>query len=320
MRVLHISDLHLKEPKGIEVEGIIQRFLGIISENTMKQRIDQIVITGDIRDSRSLISIESAIDVITDITVAANLSDKQCIHLLPGNHDLNRGKSKKIETIRKEYDYSNGTFYNADTDLKVLQNRFNNFFWKLCEQYYNEANPWSDRKNNPHYLRVFGEYAFVCVNSALCCLSNSQDGNLIVGTAYLKRLIDLAVDQNVKRVMFFAHHPIQNLANPEETALNDLLIRYKDVSFSWMCGDAHVSRQNPREYIDLYQVGSLTIKKELIPDFAIYDVSDDEISRRVFRFLGHLNNPAKPGRTTGGWKRVNIDPKAPSLYYDETLD
>jgi len=320
MRILHISDLHLKDPKGIEVEGVLERFFDIITVNAREQRFDQIFVTGDIRDSRSGISVRSAIDVITNIASSAGVSDKRYIHLLPGNHDLNRRESKEIEEIRKVYDYSNGTFNNAKPDLRILQNRFKCFFWELCKQYFSTTDPWCDHRQNPHYLRVVGGFAFICVNSALCCISNSRDGSLIIGTAYLKQLIDAAVDQNVEKVFIFAHHPIQNLATLEETALNDLLIGYKDLSFYWMCGDAHMNRQNLREYIDTYQVGSLTIRKDLIPDFAIYDISDTEIKRRVFRFIGHLNNPAKPGKTTGGWKRVYIDPKAPSLYYDETLE
>ena len=116
------------------------------------------------------------------------------------------------------------------------------------------------------------------------------------------------------------NHPIQNLANPEETSLDTLLQSYTTLTFYWMCGDAHNNRQSRRDYIRVYQVGSLTSVKGSIPDFAIYDTDSAEISRKVFRFLRHLNSPAKSGKAAGGWKRVHIDPKAISVYYDETLD
>lgn len=320
MRVLHISDLHLKEPIGIEVDNILKRFYIITAANAKEKPFDQIVITGDIRNSISGISIDGAIDVIDHIAASAGLLNKEQIHLLPGNHDLKRGNSKKIEEIRKKYDFSNGTFDDTKIDLRLMLNRFRDFFWNLCEQYYNGINPWNDRIRNPHYLRVVNEYALVFINSALCCIDRTCDGDLIIGTAYIKQLIDAAVEMNSKTVIFFAHHPIQNLSNLEETALNTLLMTYTGLTFYWMCGDAHGNRKSPRGYITLYQVGSLTVSKGLIPDFAIYDISNDALDRKVFRFLGHLNNPPMPGKNAGGWKRVYIDPMATSLNYDETLE
>ena len=146
---------------------------------------------------------------------------------------------------------------------------------------------------------------------------------MILGTAYLRLLIDSAVKNDLNNVIFFAHHPIQDLADAEETALHDIIINYTDTTFYWMCGDAHRSKKNAREYISLYQIGSLTGNNEQIPDFAIYDMNSkaiDRIDRKVFRYLRHLNNPPKYKKTAGGWKRVYIDPKAPSLHYDETLE
>lgn len=320
MRILHISDLHLKEPKGIEVDNILQRFYDIIAANAKEKPFSQIIITGDIRNSNSETSIEGVINIIDNIAASAKLLDKQNIHLIPGNHDLNRENNKEIEEIREKYDYDNGTFSNANSDLKIMLNRFNDFFWNLCEQYYKETNPWHDRNRNPHYLWIYDAYAFIFINSSLCCISRNQDGNLIIGTEYVKQLIDSAIEQNSKSVIFFAHHPIQNLANSEETVFSTLLRTYSGITFYWICGDAHENRQSQREYICLYQVGSLTISKGFIPDFAIYDINKTVVDRKVFRFLSHLNSPTRLGKPTGGWKRVYIDPKATSLYYDETLE
>ena len=320
MRVLHISDIHLKEPKGIEVECILERFYGIIAANAAESRFDQIVITGDIRDSIGDISVNDAIAVISRIAKSANVTGKQQVHFVPGNHDLDRYDNDKIGEIRKKYDYINGTFNNPKIELPMMLSRFSTFFWNLCEEYYGKNNPWGERRNNPHYLTQCGKYALIFVNSSLCCINRANDGNLILGIAYLKELIDAAVERKACALAFFAHHPIQNLENLEETALDALLSRYPDITFYWMCGDAHSSRKSQREYVRLFQVGSLTKCEGSIPDFAIYDIDCDVIDRKVFRYLEHLNNPAKHGKLTGGWKRVYIDPKAPGLNYDETLE
>lgn len=320
MRILHISDLHLKNPMGIEAGNILDRFYSIVTANAKEKPFDQIVITGDIRDSENGICAEETINIFNKIATSANALDKQHIHLVPGNHDLNRNVGKEIEEIRRKYNYDNGTFNNAESDLPVMLNRFNDYYWNLCELYYGKVNPWQDRLYNPHYLRVYNEYAFIFINSSMSCINNVGDGNLIIGTAYIKILIDSAIEQGASTVVFFAHHPIQNLATPEETSLCSLLTIYNKIKFFWMCGDAHKNRQSSKSYIQLYQVGSLTINKSLIPDFAIYDMTNDDIHRKVYRFLEHLNNPPKSGKSTGGWKQVYLDPKKPSLYYDETLE
>ena len=88
-------------------------------------------------------------------------------------------------------------------------------------------------------------------------------------------------------------------------------MRFREKNLYWLCGDAHSNRASGRDYIKLYQVGSLTGKSQTIPDFAIYDIDkNDVLQRRVFRFLPHLNNQSE---NPGGWKRVYIDPQSPSL-------
>ena len=320
IRILHISDLHLREPLGIEAGIILERFYSIINANAKEKPFSLVTITGDIRNGLGGISVDGAKQIIDNIAAAAIISDKNRINIIPGNHDLSRGKSKRIENIVATYDYANGTFDDPRNDLPFMLDRFTDFFWTLCDRYYGELNPWQGRSSHPHYLMMYSNNALIFLNSSLCCINRTLDGSLILGTVYIKELLDTAVLNRCKRVFFFAHHPIQNLSTPEEAAFIALLSSYSDLSYFWMCGDAHSTRLSPRENISIYQVGSLTITKGSIPDFAIYDITETTINRRVFRFFGHLNNPAKPGRTAGGWKRVYIDPKAPGISYDETLD
>ena len=319
MRILHISDLHLKEPLGIKSNSILERFNEIIYINANEKRFDEIVISGDIRDSTGGINARNAAAVIERIALSAKLSDMQCVHIVPGNHDLERGESDRISDIRRGYDYANGTFKDPKSDLQYMLERFNGFFFNLCRELYGDVSPWGIQQGNPHCISIHEDYALILLNSSMCCISNDNDGNLIIGTSYIKQLID-DYEKNVRSVIFIAHHPMQNLANPEDTAFTELLSTYADTQFYWMCGDAHNNRQSPREHVSLYQVGSLTISNDSIPDFAIYDIDDGYFGRKVFRFIDHLNRPAKNGAKSGGWKRVYIDPKAPSLYYDETLD
>jgi hypothetical protein len=163
---------------------------------------------------------------------------------------------------------------------------------------------------SPHSVYIDGDNAFIYINSCLVCIDNSADGNIIIGLLYLKELLDATVD--VKNIFIMSHHPIQNFATREEIGLQRMIKFYSGKKFYWLCGDAHSNRTDSKDYIFLYQVGSLTGVSSTIPDFALYDIDDEKVERRVFRFLPHLNSTSV---RQGGWKRIYIDPKSPSLYH-----
>ena len=153
-------------------------------------------------------------------------------------------------------------------------------------------------------VKLSGNYrCFVFLNTSLCCLSEAEDGNLILGLAYMTPIMKKALSSNVKRVYFVAHHPLQNITSREDKALQELLRRFCNMHFFWLCGDAHENRNCSRDFIETHQVGSLTSYKTVIPDFSIYDIDDDVFSERIFHFLPHLNSTSS---TPGGWKRVYI--------------
>jgi predicted MPP superfamily phosphohydrolase len=312
MRLLHISDLHIRESIGRNDEYILSRFCDFLTANALVIPFDHIVLTGDLRDGQDSVAVDDAVSIVNHITKSVNVVKKESIHVVPGNHDLKRGDGEDkniIGEIRKAYDCKNGTF--SDISLPLMVARFDEFFWPFCDKFYGESNPWQERNANPHALRFDKENAFVYLNSCLTCIENNMDGNLVVGLAYLDKLIKIASD--AKNIFIMSHHPIQNFATGEEAELQRLVESYPDKIFYWLCGDAHRNRAGSRDYIHLYQVGSLTGMTSTIPDFAIYDITDGKMERRVFRFLPHLNSPSP---NQGGWKRVYIDPKSPSLNFD----
>jgi predicted phosphodiesterase len=311
MRLLHVSDLHLKGSIGIRDENILLRLDNFLAVNAQDIPFDHIVFTGDLKNADDGADINTVTLIINRIATAANLTKKECIHIVPGNHDFKRedGDKNEVERIRKTYDYDNGTFYNSKVCLPLLLNRFDDFFWPFCDGFYGEANPWETRNRPLHTMRIDGESAFIYLNSCLTCIDNSSDGSLVIGLAYLKALLDETAD--AKNVFIISHHPMQNFATREEAELQKLITSHTGKAFYWLCGDAHRNRTGSKDYINLYQVGPLTGASSEIPDFAIYDIAGEKLKRRVFRFLPHLNSTSS---SQGGWKRVYIDPKSSSLY------
>jgi len=281
----------------------MDRFYKIVEANS--KAIESIIITGDIRLSGG-VDYFQANAIIQKIAAAANIDDLSKINIVPGNHDLKREDTTIAiaRDARRNYDYENGTFNNPSDTLPKLNSRFDDFFWPLTDLVYGSANPWDKRNIEPHYSLYFDDAGFIFLNSSLCCLQRSEDGNLIVGMAYIGKLLERSKNHGIKHVYLVAHHPVQNLHEAEEAALARLCYKYREeMNFYWLCGDAHNDRFSKRDYIKTYQVGSLTKYEEVIPDFAIYDIENGQIAGipRRFRYLPHLNpNSSCPG----GWKRV----------------
>jgi 3',5'-cyclic AMP phosphodiesterase CpdA len=309
MRILHISDLHLKAEVGLRDENLLSRLHDFLKANVDDAPFDHIAITGDLRDVNDCASVDDAAKIIEDLVLTTKIAGKHCVHIIPGNHDLTRGivDAAQIQALRTNYNFDNGMFRNANETLFPTLKRFEDFFFRFCAKFYNTENPYNPTAS-PHALRVVDDAAFIYLNSCLTCIDNAADGNLLIGLMHLRQLLDNT--GAAQKIFILSHHPIQNLATREEAGLADLIKSYEGKKFYWLCGDVHHNRTSHRGYIWIFQVGSLTGASSTIPDFAIYDIDDFGIKRRVFRFLPHLNSTsAKPG----GWKRVYIDPQFAGL-------
>ncbi|MDR1136579.1 MAG: metallophosphoesterase [Clostridiales Family XIII bacterium] len=314
MRILQISDLHLqKSYKTAEVvKKILDRFFDILSKNAGKEAFDFVVITGDIRNGSNGITVSEANELLEELVMSAGLTTKRQLHIVPGNHDLERKKEEdSVKAARDSYDYDNGVFADGEKTLSALNERFIPFFFKMCNEFYGEDDYWVHRNVNPHYLIQKDETALIFLNSAISCLESEKDGKLILGRTYVLQLLEQINAESTKRILIFAHHPIENMRSREKTALTNLLKAYSDkgISICWFCGDVHANTSGDVDGIPYYQAGSLCVtnrdKMVVIPEFVIYDIDDDnKINHRVFRFLQHLNSHSLP---PGGWKLVYDD-------------
>jgi len=313
MRLLHISDFHLQTPVGYNVENLLSRLFDFIVVNNNEVRINHIIITGDLRNVKDSAKCDEIFEIIRSISKAADITTRNQVHIVPGNHDLKRSAEDEetLSKIRDNYDYERAIFANPSSCLPFMLNRFDEFFYSFCEMFYGDSySPWNNRNENPHALLIDNKNAFIYLNSCLTCINSKRDGDLVVGLFYLQQHIKSLTD--VENIFVLSHHPIQNLTNREETALEQLIKSTADKKCYWLCGDVHNNRAGSKDYIKLYQVGSITGSSGTIPDFAIYDINDEtnDIERRVFRYLPHLNSTSL---NPGGWKRVYIDPISPSL-------
>ena len=304
MKILHISDIHLENPCGLDDKYILGRFRDFLSSLVSVMPLDLMVITGDLRNNENNpASVSDIITVITDVATAAKITDN--IHIVPGNHDLTRvgDEKERVGNIRKKYQYKHGTFSNSGKTLVEISNRFDDFFWKFCNEFYTRDNPWVNNHLNPHYSLSVDNNGYIFINSSLTCIDSDSDGNLIIGLSYVSDLIDGIIfnNPNTERIMLFAHHPLHNLHNREIDTMQSTLRKHSNIIFNWFCGDAHSNKVEESKGIDIFQGGSLLGASSTIPEFSIYELDDTSLKRRIYRFIPHLNN------SVGGWKRVYPD-------------
>ena len=150
MKILHISDLHLVstgDRKDYQ-NHIRERFISFIKQiadeksSAIGIRIDHIIITGDLRDNKTDVKADSVqmvdfvCDFVNEVMDATGVHNVQKVHIVPGNHDLDRVGS--ASTWEKK------------------NSQFNLFFWPFCDKFYGvNNNPW--RKNDGYRYCPFLE-------------------------------------------------------------------------------------------------------------------------------------------------------------------
>ncbi len=106
IKILHLSDLHIKP--DIDPISLYQPLFADLEdqeEGLGTQKLDYLVITGDLTDRAQKKEFQKAEQFIVELKKRYNLTDDKCI-IIPGNHDLNWDEEvyewKKARTIEKE--------------------------------------------------------------------------------------------------------------------------------------------------------------------------------------------------------------------------
>lgn len=135
MRWIHLSDLHFDPlSDGRCTNQMRDKLKAYIKEHQITA--DHLFLTGDYRNAKYWREdieglAKTAVDFILDIAEAAKI-DTANIHVIPGNHDLDRtSDTERIDAIKKDYDVDIGRI--DDEDLAFLLERFTFFKCLYCE-------------------------------------------------------------------------------------------------------------------------------------------------------------------------------------------
>ncbi len=198
MRWLHISDIHFTPQNDGVLTNFLRRqlpaYLEELSQNSSgKGPFTSLFCTGDYRFAPAKLKIEPAAKDTAQYILGlagslGNLSSEN-IHLVPGNHDLERdykdAGTSIIEGARNKYNASLGKI----KSLQHLVEAFPFYQALLKDVYGPEKGPsrWQAQLKNPHWCQHCHGYNIVGMNTALVCLDSKTDSRkLLVGSELLQ--------------------------------------------------------------------------------------------------------------------------------------
>jgi len=247
IRILHISDLHLKENDLADnTRIVIKAITDDIKRHSEAKSLDFVLFSGDLvnQGGSSFSDVDIAFltfeeEVIIPIMRAASLPLEK-FFFTPGNHDIIRNADtvriekgmkaelKSCEAVKQfiEIDSKSGEGIQR---LKKF-NEFAEYFYGKSTLEKQISGFESTFKFNVGDVKV----GISCLNSAWRCYGNEDKENLIIGEPQVLRSLDFIKDCQVKIAL--VHHNFDWLAEFEREIIEPLITREYQLMF---CGHVH---------------------------------------------------------------------------------
>ena len=228
---LHLSDIHFQPDTGSHNDDLIRSSLPVfIEEKELKSSV--LVISGDFRfaPKKNEANAVQTIEYIRKIADKAGVGDDHVI-LVPGNHDLERSKSREnhIFGTRKDYCVNIGII-----DKGVLSQLTGDFdFYKSVKEPF--RNSLNVERDNPHDIIDMGSCYLLLLNTSLLAGMDDDAHQLILGSRYVNDLLNVSAEK--KPIIAVGHHGLSLLADYEQNEIIRLLDN-KGVRL-YLCGHEH---------------------------------------------------------------------------------
>ena len=270
MKWIHLSDIHFNpnyENNRI-TKQLREKLISYIKDNEIKA--DEMFITGDFRNAAIECSdeqtlVDKTIKFIEDIANSVGVTDRTHIHIVPGNHDLERCTlNPDLDEIRNSYNCCEGAF--PPEVYKQLISRFG-FYTHIYNNLYSENDPITLGNLPLHLSKCYKDYALVYLNTAISCGNDNDRGALVIGNIELYEQLEYIKSQNpTLPIIVLAHHSSE-LFNPEEKdVIQNIFLDYNVLLY--LCGDAHkISCRKINDVLE-YTTGCMTYQSDVHITFA----------------------------------------------------
>lgn len=215
MRILHISDLHVRATGEADQDALVAAALMDIRERDRETQIDLVVFAGDLSFDGTAESLALGRALLLDPITEA-LPDRRVV-LVPGNHDVNRHRISRIveaglhETLTSREAIAE-LFTNPD-ELGQAVSRLEE--WQAFERAWYERDP---PRPAGSLGRVFSfaigdsSVGVACLNSAWRAQGGDEDrGRLLLGEPQVDAALKEIDDHELRIVV--VHHPLGWLAD-----------------------------------------------------------------------------------------------------------
>ena len=317
MKWLHLSDLHYNPKKwGVDTSYLISDLKKYIAEK--KISAEHVFYTGDFRyapDQKQDTAegdAQAAADQLVEISRLAGVTKSSNIHIVPGNHDLDRWdtalwdaatrtdesaaeldkKAKKtIDDILNRYNNNNGRFsgkvrhygefsYISETEetecIEYLTHRFS-FFKLVSEKLSNTVWTAEDALDKKlHCAHEYeGKYNIAYLNTAIASGYDGERGNLVIGYEHLSQALE-GINADLPGIAL-GHHGLENFRVKDRERIIE---EFQNSNIKlYFCGDEHESVIDP--FVEGLQLtaGCLTVGNNVEPTFYVGSMDEAGIPR-----------------------------------------
>jgi len=344
LRILHLSDLHIGA--GDDPLSLLQPLTADLqdkSEGLGIERLDYLVISGDITHQASPQEFEKARQFVSALIEQFGLTAERCI-LVPGNHDLDW--NTEVYDWRKKRLVEKSTLvtgrYREEGEGYLIRNeakypeRFKNFSDHFYQPLLRTPYPLPPEEQCLSFLFTESRLQFLAMNSAWEIDKNFKERASISETALSKGLMvanqelararkngQLENEASVLRMAVW-HHPITGNQKIQDDAFMERLCQ-AEVRVC-LHGHVHEERVHLFNYTDpvrrIHVVGTGTFgaphydRPESTP--RLYSLL--EVDRELRRMRVHVRGRHKPGGAWGPWAKWPTEtPGVMRTYYDVML-
>ncbi|GBF81891.1 metallophosphoesterase family protein [Aphanothece sacrum] len=232
---LHLSDWHQRGKdfdRRIIRDALIKDIKNRVQISPQLKKIDFIIFSGDVAWSGTSEQYSGAINDLFDPLLQVTGLPKECLFIIPGNHDLDETEFRFLpEGIKNPFQTENEVqqWLNYEKERNYLLTPFT-AYQHFVTTYTGQESP---GYASIRQLEIRGQkVALLGLNSALMCRRNKQissDGEkvndnrfLIVGEHQIYNALNKIIDDDLKIVVL--HHPLDWLIEFDQTRIESRLL------------------------------------------------------------------------------------------------
>lgn len=247
MRILHISDLHIKQVNGRidDSDRCMFHLSETVAEIHSECPIDFIFITGDLVDcgGKSFGGMKLGLDAVEKIVIDRLLKatglERSRIFLVPGNHDIEGSQipknfdSEHILTCEADVNKLIDEIYDGTyigNQAKARLDKYNKYAESFASASFLEENKICTPLGKHFILRLRNRTIGIsCLNSSWRCDEKGKTNNLVLGIKQINEASPLM--RNVDcRIALMHHHP-SDITDWEEESVKNLFEKEYDILF-----------------------------------------------------------------------------------------